>query len=132
MEQEKQKQEVKAFVLSLDERNPSLEGKFNIHLGDIYRVVVAGMNPMDRITYDGVLTIFRGRLVDDNSFITDAVTLENGLIIPNYSKEILFDKEVLCPKGFNLFSASRMVYSENFYKMRDQILKFNKMKGDNN
>ena len=71
---------------------PGMAKKFNLHVGEPYRIIIAGSNPMDQTTFDGVMTEL-AVIVDPTGFSLKKLVLEQGMTWDEHSAKRPFEKE---------------------------------------
>ncbi len=122
LEREKRLEE-RELVLSLNDRNPKLESRFNIHPGKIYRVIVAGSNPLDTLTYDGILEKFNGRTHIDGCFSINSILLENGFSYVPYSVDRThFNRKEIFNSDCGRFQFGRVLDEEGFRRILGELV----------
>lgn len=109
----------KEHVLNLEQRNPGIEEKYKIHLGDAYGVTIAGTNPMDSVSFRGTLTEIAIQ-ERERGFQIRHVRLEDGLSQETFSGEKAhFNKEHL--EGSEITEIGRLSNQDSFLRERNRI-----------
>ncbi len=101
--------------------------RFNLHMGEPYRMIIAGSNPMDQATFDGVMTEL-SVLVDPTGFSLKKLVLEQGLTWDNHSAKRPFErKDFKGPNDpderYRLIGFGSIIDSDGFYRARERIVK---------
>ena len=121
----------KQILVDMTAKDPELFAgiaeKFNLHMGEPYRMIIAGSNPMDKATFDGVMTEL-SVLVDPTGFRLKKLVLEQGLTWDDHSAKRPFEREDFTgpddPKqGYHLIGFGRIVNADGFYRARERIVK---------
>lgn len=108
-------------------RFPGLADKFNLHIGKPYRFIIAGSNPMDQLTYDGIMTKLCV-MVDAKGFTIKKLVLEKGLTFTTHSEKKPFEREEFKgpndpEEGYRLIGFGSIIDADGFYRVRERIVK---------
>jgi len=118
------------ILVDMTTKNPEpFEGiakKFNLHMGTPYRLIIAGSNPLDQKTFDGVMTEL-SVLVDSTGFSLQKLVLEQGLSWDGHSAKRPFEKEDFAgpndpEEGYHLIGFGRIGDADSFYRARERIV----------
>lgn len=101
--------------------------RFNLHMGTPYRIVIAGSNPVDQATFDGVMTELSA-LVDSRGFSLKKLVLEQGLSWDSHSPKRPFEREDFKgpddpDEGYRLMGFGSIIDADGFYRARERIVK---------
>lgn len=109
--------------------NPGPAGfaeRFNLHMGTPYRIIIAGSNPTDPATFDGVMSEL-SVVADRTGFSLKRLVLEKGLSWDNWSEKKPFEKEEFGPpedeeNGYHLIGFGKINDPDGFFRARNRIL----------
>ncbi len=101
--------------------------KYNLHIGKPYRIIIAGTNPADSATFDGMMTKLTVQ-ADEKGFSIRELVLEKGLSWDECSEKKPFKKEVFGPpedpeEGYTLLGFGIIKDAEGFQRARERIVK---------
>jgi hypothetical protein len=113
-------------LIHMTSENPGPAG-LNLHMGTPYRMIIAGSNPTDPATFDGVMTELTV-IADKKGFSLRRLVLEKGLSWDNWSEKKPFEKEEFGPpedeeNGYHLIGFGKINDPDGFFRARDRILK---------
>lgn len=110
-------------TMTLSENDSEISGRYNLHLGHVYRVGIGGSNPLIKLTYDGIMkeiTIF----ADQKGFAIRRLVLEEGLkSSSSFPEKKPFQREEFYGKELSNAQFARIIDEEGFYEVRDEICK---------
>jgi hypothetical protein len=101
--------------------------RYNLHRGTPYRIIIAGTNPTDQATFDGVMTKLTV-LADKDGFSIRELVLEKGLSWDDCSEKKPFKMERFGPpedeeNGYTLIGFGKINDPDGFFRARNRILK---------
>jgi len=101
--------------------------RFNLHIGKPYRMIIAGTNPAEAATFDGMMTKLTVQ-VDEKGFSLRELVLEKGLSWDECSEKKPFKKEVFGPpedpeEGYTLIGFGKIGDADGFQRARERIVK---------
>jgi len=113
-------------LIDMTVANPGPAG-LNLHMGTPYRIIIAGSNPTDPATFDGVMSELTV-IADKDGFSLRRLVLEKGLSWDNWSEKKPFEKEEFGPpedeeNGYHLIGFGKINDPDGFFRARDRILK---------
>jgi hypothetical protein len=107
--------------LSLKNREPKIEERFNLHIGHIYRVSISGYRTDDSITYDGILTRLDA-FFDDKGFTLHEIELHDGIERFDLSgRRNLFDKKIVHRKDARIVAFGSIIDEAGFYRAYQKL-----------
>ena len=110
-------------TMTKESPHQSLAKKYNLHVDEPYRLVIAGTNPMDTVTYDGMLTSITV-YADEKGFTPKEIVLQNGLwkcdLTDTQRKP--FEQEIWKAGSSRLIAFGSIIDKEGFYRAKQRVL----------
>lgn len=106
------------IIMTPKEVNRKIADKFNLHINQPYRMIISGINPLDTLTFDGIMTKLN-IFADKKGFAIKELILENGLTYDAFSEKTHFDKEVF-NGNYRQIGFGRIMDEKGFTKLRDE------------
>ncbi|MFA5797111.1 MAG: hypothetical protein WC916_03700 [Candidatus Woesearchaeota archaeon] len=110
--------------ISLNHRMPALEERTNIHPGSVYRVRISGMNPLEAVVFDGILTGVTAEQTE-MGYRLKTIELCDGISYSTLQSpredSLLFGKEVIHVTCESSLRFGRMLNEKGFYEMKQRI-----------
>jgi len=125
---EKEKKELKLekmldkginIIMTPEEINKEIANKFNLHINQPYRIIISGVNPLDTLTFDGIMTKLN-IFADNKGFTIKELVLENGLTYDAFSEKTHFNKEVF-DGDYRQIGFGRIIDEKGFTESRNKI-----------
>jgi hypothetical protein len=109
--------------LSEQNRNPALSDRFRIRPGEVYRLIISGMNPMDQLQIDGVLEKVVAYF-DSKGFTLHEVSMRDCLVSDSMGwRKPSRNEYVRFRDGTRVIGFGYIVDSEGFWRARERELK---------
>lgn len=122
MDENLEKKLKEGFFLDMTTKDkiPEIEDRYNLHMGEPYRVILIGINPLVQLTYDGILTEL-SVFVDSTGFTIMNVVLEDGLTGRDGSGRNYFSKESISTAENRILGFGSILDKKGFCNVRDKI-----------
>lgn len=106
------------ITITPEEINKEIANKFNLHINQPYRMIISGINPLDTLTFDGIMTKLN-LFADNKGFTIKELVLEDGLTYDAFSEKTHFNKEVF-NGDYRQIGFGRIIDEKGFTKLRNE------------